>query len=65
MPMLVGTHVLDLLVEDKVVVELKAVKELAEIHSATVLSYLAATHLQVALLLNFGKQSLQHRRLVG
>jgi GxxExxY protein len=63
--MLVGTHVLDLVVEDKVVVEMKAVKELAEIHSAMVLSYLSATRLPVALLLNFGKQSLQHRRLVG
>lgn len=61
---LVGKHVLDLLVDDQVIVELKAVKELADIHSAIVLSYLAATGLAVALLLNFGRPSLQHKRLV-
>ena len=61
---LVGTHILDLLVENKVVVELKAVKEFADIHSAIVLSYLTATHKRVALLVNFGRPSLQYKRIV-
>lgn len=61
---LVGSHVLDLLVDNEVIVELKAIKELADAHSAVVLSYLAATKRGVALLLNFGKPSLQHKRLV-
>jgi GxxExxY protein len=61
---LVGTHILDLLIEDSVIVELKAVKELADIHTAVVLSYLAATHLTVGLLLNFGKPSLEFKRIV-
>jgi GxxExxY protein len=60
----VGKHVLDLLVDDKVIVELKAVSEVAEVHTAIVLSYLAATKLEVALLINFGKPSLQCKRIV-
>ncbi|HWI51130.1 MAG TPA: GxxExxY protein [Symbiobacteriaceae bacterium] len=60
---MVGTHVLDLVVANAVVVELKAVKELADIHKAIVLSYLAATGLPVALLLNFSQRRLDHKRL--
>lgn len=61
---IVGEHRLDLLVEEQVVVELKAIKDLADIHTSILLSYLAATRLPVALLLNFGKSSLQYKRLV-
>ncbi|MFZ5826743.1 MAG: GxxExxY protein [Bacillota bacterium] len=60
----VGKHRLDLIVEDAVIVELKAVKDLNEIHQAVVLSYLAATGLSVALLLNFSKPSLEYRRII-
>jgi GxxExxY protein len=59
----VGTHVLDLVVCDKVVVELKAITETADVHRAIVLSYLAATKLQVALLINFGA-SVTFKRIV-
>jgi GxxExxY protein len=60
----VGTHVLDLIVDDKVIVELKAMSELAEVHRAIVLSYMAATKLSAALLMNFGQSSLAYKRLV-
>ena len=50
----VGVHYLDLLVERQIVVELKAVKELDEIHFAQLRSYLKATGLRVGLLINFG-----------
>jgi GxxExxY protein len=60
----VGTHVLDLIVDEKVIVELKAISELAEVHRAIVLSYLAATKLSAALLMNFGQPSLAYKRLV-
>ncbi|MFZ5817945.1 MAG: GxxExxY protein [Bacillota bacterium] len=60
----VGTHVLDLVVENLIVVELKAQAELAEINTAIVLSYLAAARRRVALLLNFGKTQLEFRRVV-
>ncbi|HYF77532.1 MAG TPA: GxxExxY protein [Symbiobacteriaceae bacterium] len=59
----VGTHVLDLLVADKVVVELKVAKDLADIHTAIALSYLAATKLPLALLMNFSKRRLECKRV--
>ena len=49
---------LDLLVEDEVVVEIKAVQNLPEVAMAQVLSYLKATKLRRGLLLNFGEQKL-------
>lgn len=61
----VGTHRIDLIVDEEVVVELKAMKEVADIHTAVVLSYLAATRLPVALLLNFKRSRLDYRRYVG
>lgn len=57
-------HVLDLVVDDQVVVELKAVKELNDQHRAQVISYLAAAQLPVGLLFNFSKVSLEHRRVL-
>ena len=61
----IGTHRLDLVVENRVVVELKAVKELNEIHFAQILSYLKATGIKVGLLLNFAKPKLEIRRVVN
>lgn len=49
----VGEGRLDLLVENRLIVELKAVEALAPIHRAQVLSYLKATKLQLGLLINF------------
>lgn len=57
----VGTHRLDLLVEDQVVVELKAVKELADVHSASLLSYLGAANLTIGLLLNCAQPRLEYK----
>ncbi|HLO04027.1 MAG TPA: GxxExxY protein [Symbiobacteriaceae bacterium] len=58
-----GVHVLDLLVEGKVVVELKAVAAIVDVHLAFTRSYMTATGLQVGLLLNFGKAKLEVRRV--
>ena len=49
----IGEGRLDLLVEDELVVELKAVDSLAPIHSAQVISYLKATEKTLGLLINF------------
>ncbi len=49
----VGTHRLDLLVEEQLVVELKAVDKVLPIHEAQVMSYLKATNAQLGLLINF------------
>ncbi len=50
----VGEHNADLLIENLVIVELKATKQLAEEHEAQLLNYLKATTYEVGLLLNFG-----------
>lgn len=60
---LVGEYRADFVVEDKVVVEIKSVPALAKAHEAQALHYLAATGLQLALILNFGTPSLQHQRI--
>ena len=60
----VGEYTTDLLVEDVVVVELKAVKVLDNIHLAQCLNYLRATDLRLCLLLNFGSPHLEIRRVV-
>ena len=60
----VGEYVADLLVEDSVIVELKAVKTLDDVHTAQALNYLNATGLRVCLLINFGRPRLQVKRLV-
>jgi GxxExxY protein len=60
----IGTRRADFIVEEKVLVELKALKELEDVHLAQVLNYLKAYRLEVALLFNFGSKSLQFKRLV-
>jgi len=62
---IVGAYTADLLVESAVLVEPKAVKALDPAHSAQCLNYLAATGLQVCLLLNFGNPRLEIKRLVS
>ena len=50
----VGEHAADIVVDNKVIVEIKASKKLAEEHHAQLLNYLKATKIEVGLLLNFG-----------
>jgi len=60
----VGDYVADILVESQVLVELKAVKALDNIHRAQCINYLKATGYQVCLLVNFGAPKLEVRRIV-
>ena len=60
----VGLHKLDLIVEGRIIVELKAVKNLDDIHFAQVKSYLKATRLHIGLLLNFNAPTLTIKRVV-
>jgi len=53
----VGDYYADLLVNDSVIVELKAVDKLCEEHEAQLINYLRATKIEVGLLLNFGKKA--------
>ncbi|MCU0606902.1 MAG: GxxExxY protein [Candidatus Edwardsbacteria bacterium] len=60
----VGLHRLDLLVAGLIVVELKAVKDIEDVHFAVVRSYLKALNLKHGLLLNFSKKTLEVRRVI-
>ena len=60
----VGEHRLDLLLDGKIVVELKACKTIEDIHLATARSYLKATGCKVAMILNFAEPRLAIRRIV-
>ena len=59
----VGSYYADIIVEGKVIIELKAAKNLCEEHEAQLLNYLRATEIEVGLLLNFGEEP-QIRRKV-
>lgn len=60
----IGTRRADFVVENKVLVEIKAIKELEDVHLAQALNYLKAYRLEVGLLINFGSKSLTFKRLV-
>ncbi len=60
----VGDYVSDLVINDSVLVEIKATKSIDEIHKAQLLNYLKATGLHVGLLLNFGSPRLGIKRMV-
>jgi GxxExxY protein len=58
----VGDFYADLFVEEKVIVELKAVKAIAPEHQAQIINYLNATGIEVGLLINFGNPRLEYKR---
>jgi len=60
---IVGDYVADLLVEDCILVELKAIQSLDGIHQAQCLNYLKATDLRLCLLINFGSPRVQIKRI--
>jgi len=59
----IGDYFADILVEEKVIVELKAVKALLSEHQAQVINYLKATGIEVGLLINFGTPKIEFKRL--
>lgn len=59
----VGTRRADFLVEDTIMIELKALTVLEDVHLAQALNYLEAYNLEVGLLINFGARSLEFKRL--
>jgi GxxExxY protein len=59
-----GTYLANFVVEEKVIIEIKAVSQLNDTHKAQAIHYLAATGYGLALLLNFGAVSLQTKRIV-
>lgn len=61
----VGKRIVDFLIEDKVLVELKALGEISENHYSQILNYLKAYKLEIGLLINFGAKSLQFKRFLN
>ena len=64
LPEPIGTRRADFVVESKVLVELKAIVQLEDVHLAQALNYLKAYKLEVGLLINFGSKSLTFKRIV-
>lgn len=64
LPEPIGTRRADFVVENKVLVELKAVVQLEDVNLAQALNYLKAYKLEVELLINFGSKSLTFKRLI-
>lgn len=60
----VGEYVADIIVNDEIILELKCVDMIAEVHKAQILNYLKATGLKLGILINFGKNGLEHQRFV-
>jgi len=60
----VGDYSADIIVEDRIILELKAVERIIDAHRAQTLNYLKGTGLRLAILLNFGKERLEYERFV-
>lgn len=60
---IVGDFFADLIVEDKVLIELKAVSRILQEHKAQVINYLTATGIEIGLLVNFGTPRVEYYRL--
>jgi GxxExxY protein len=61
---IVGDYLVDILVEEKIIVELKSSESIVDAHVAQVLNYLKATKLKLGIVLNFGKEKLEYKRIV-
>jgi len=60
----VGEFYTDIIVEHKIILELKAAESLVEAHRLQTLNYLKASGLRLTILINFGKEKLEYERLV-
>ena len=59
----VGTRRVDFFVENTIMVEIKALINLEDVHLAQAMNYVEAYNLEIGLLINFGAKSLQHKRV--
>ena len=61
----IGKYIADILVEEKIILELKSAESIADAHKAQALNYLKVTGLRLAIILNFGKEKLEYCRVVN
>jgi len=60
----VGKYIADIVVENKVILEVKTVDQISNIHRAQLINYLRATGYEVGIIINFAKTKLEYQRLV-
>ena len=61
----IGTKRVDFFVEEKIMVELKSIITLEDVHLAQAINYLEAYNMEIGLLINFGSKSLTYKRLLN
>jgi GxxExxY protein len=61
----IGTHRLDLVVDDKVILEIKALERFANYHRAQLTSYLKASGYKLGILTNFAKEKVEYKRVIN
>jgi len=57
-------YIADFICYDKIIIELKALTAITSEHQAQVLNYLTATRMKLGLIINFGKKSIEHKRII-
>ena len=60
----IGTRRVDFLIDDKIILEIKAIIKLEDVHLAQAINYIEAYGLEVGLLINFGSKSLEFKRVM-
>ena len=61
----IGDFIADIVVEDKIILEIKSIKELKNIHKTQTINYLKASGLKLGILLNYGENKLKSERLIN
>lgn len=60
----IGNYISDLLIEDKIIIELKVATKIKDVHKAQVANYLKATGKRLGIIINFGKEKLEYERVI-
>ena len=60
----IGHYISDIFVDEKVIVELKTVEKLTDVHTAQLINYLKATGIKIGLLINFKNEKLEYKRYI-
>jgi len=60
----IGNYIADIVVEDKIIIELKTVEKITDVHIAQVINYLKITNKKLGIILNFKNSKLEYRRVI-
>ena len=61
---MIGHYIADLVIDNKIILELKAVTQIVDVHKAQLANYLKATGIRLGIIINFGKEALEFERVV-